>query len=66
MSCVVIDLLRKYKNNPASIEDLKNKIKTNELKVLWEFNSSDTLVYFNSIIDIFNIKNYGTAIRLIK
>ena len=56
MSCTVIDLLREYKDNSASINDLKNWVKSNQLKVLWEFNSSDTLVYFSSIVDIFNIK----------
>lgn len=55
MSSTVIDLLREYENS-ASIKDLKDLVKSDQLKILWEFNSSDTQTYFNSIIDIFNIK----------
>ena len=56
MNNIVLNLLRDYKNT-ANLEDLKENVKNGSLRILWEFNSSETNLYYSSLKKIFNIKN---------
>lgn len=56
MTNTILTALRNY-NNRADLEDLRERVNSGSLRILFEFNSSDTLLYYQHIKSIFNLKN---------
>lgn len=56
MMNTILTALRNY-NNRADLEDLRERVNSGSLRILFEFNSSDTLLYYQHIKSIFNLKN---------
>ena len=68
MTNIVLSLLTQYDSNPASIGELRKQINDRTLSILWEFNSSETILYYSTIRAIFNLNKiyYSNQITQLK
>ena len=56
MQSTVLNLLHEYNRNPADLDELKEQVERGTLTILWEFNSSETILFYSSLQKIFNIR----------